>query len=193
MNAKRLGVALVLMTMATGRASQARDDDLASFIAAGDKLVGSQTGDLNGDGRLDALLVIDHPEAGQQMLGKGHSRTVLLLTRDAGGQLQKIAQNDKIVPCSTCGGLAGDPFGYARIDKDGFTVAIGGGSRQRWSSEYAFRYSAQSDNWYLQKAVRGAYDRISEQRVSKTFTPKDFGKVAFSDFDPSKIPEVVLP
>ena len=164
-------------------------NELQAHIPSGSKLLDSKIGDLNGDGRPDALLVLDHGNDGKQ--GAARPRTIVLLVRDAGGQLQVSAQNDKVVPCSTCGGLLGDPYGYARIDKDGFTVVIEGGSRQRWSSEYKFQYSAQ--NWYLQKAERSAYDQISEQHMEKTFTPADFGQVAFSDFDPSTLPEVVLP
>lgn len=167
-------------------------NELQSHIPSGSKLLDSKIGDLDGDGRSDALLVVDHPEAGRESKG-GRARTVLVLVRDAGGRLQESAYNDKIVPCAKCGGLLGDPFGYARIDKNGFTVLIEGGSRQRWSSEYVFVYSIQSKDWLLQRVERGAYDQISEENVSRTFTPEDFGQIAFSDFDPATIPEVVLP
>jgi hypothetical protein len=170
-----------------------RMDDLNAFAVNGTTILASETGDLNGDGRSDALVVLDPPEKGGEEADKGVSRTVLLLIRDANGVLQKVGQNDTIVPCSRCGGLLGDPFGYIRIDKDGFTVVIEGGSRQRWSSEYTFQYTAQSNDWHLWKVERGAYDQISEERISKTFTRGDFGQIAFSDFDPSEIPEVVLP
>ncbi len=166
-------------------------DDLNAFATDGKTLLASKTGDLNGDGRPDAILVLDPATAGKP--DERASRTVLLLVRDAGGRLQKAGQNDRIVPCAKCGGIAGDPFGYVRIDKDGFTVLIEGGSRQRWSSEYKFEYAAASSDWRLQKVERTAYDQISQESVSKTFTSKDFGQVAFADFDPSTIPEVVLP
>ena len=168
-------------------------DDLSAFATDGTTILASEAGDLNGDGQPDALVVLDPPTRDGVEPGKGAPRTMLLLIRDANGALQKAAQNDRIVPCSKCGGLLGDPFGYMRIDGDDFTLVVEGGSRQRWSSEYTFGYAAQSNDWYLRKVERGAYDQISEERVSKTFTQEDFGQVAFSDFDPSKIPEVVLP
>ncbi|EEI47600.1 hypothetical protein HMPREF0693_2460, partial [Proteus mirabilis ATCC 29906] len=38
------------------------------------------------------------------------------------------------MPCSTRGGLAGDPFAYAMVEEGTFSVITNGGSRERWSS-----------------------------------------------------------
>lgn len=168
-------------------------NDVSSLVPAGMKVVETIRGDLTGAGHSDALVVISSPSAGNEKLGEGQPRTVILLTQDASGSLQKAAENRRIVPCARCGGLAGDPYAFSRIEKGQFTISISGGSRQRWSAEYVFQYSAQAHDWYLQKAERGAYDQISEENISKVFTPKDFGQVSFADFDPSMIQEVVLP
>lgn len=163
------------------------------FVPAGARLLASQTGDINGDGIEDAVIVIDPPNVRNGQPGSLPSRTTMLLVRDTSGQLRKVAQNDVLVPCAKCGGLMGDPFGYVRIGSAEFVIVIEGGSRQRWSSEYTFRYLAQSNDWYLQEAVRSAYDQISEDGLSKTFTQEDFGRISFTEFDPSMIKEVVLP
>ncbi|QDH71336.1 hypothetical protein [Marilutibacter alkalisoli] len=166
--------------------------NVEDFIPAGGSLLASQTGDLNGDGIEDVVAVVDLPRDDEQS-NDLPPRVTMLLIRDADGQLQKVTQNDALVPCAKCGGLMGDPFGYIRVEPGKFTVVIEGGSRQRWSAEYVFQHSVQSNDWYLQKAERNAYDQISEESVSKTFTSEDFGQISFADFDPSMIQEVVLP
>lgn len=164
-----------------------------SFVPTGMEIVEAIRGDLTGAGRSDALVVMSTPASKNEKPGEGSPRTVLLLTQDASGTLRKAAENRRIVPCERCGGLAGDPYAFSRIENGRFAISISGGSRQRWSSEYVFEYSTKSSDWYLQKAERSAYDQISEENISKVFTPKDFGQVSFSDFDPSMIQEVVLP
>jgi hypothetical protein len=168
-------------------------EDLSAFATGGEKIIASATGDLNGDGRVDALVVLDSLGNHGRERGKDAPRTILLLIRGADGQLQKVAQNDRIVPCAACGGVLGDPFGFIRISKNGFIVVIEGGSRQRWSSQYEFEHVSNLNDWHLRKVERDAYDTITAAGISRTFTPEDFGQVAFSDFDPSTIPEVVLP
>ena len=177
----------------SGHDREAAMETVESFIPAGASLVASQTGDLNGDGIEDVVIVVDPPSSEDVQVDDLPPRMTMLLIRDAEGRLRKASQNDLLVPCARCGGLMGDPFGYIRVRPDEFMVVVEGGARQRWSAEYSFRYSAQANDWYLQKAERGAYDQISKERLSKTFTPEDFGQVSFADFDPSMIEEVVLP
>lgn len=168
-------------------------DKVEDFIPAGASLLTTQAGDLNGDGIEDVVIVVNPPSNGATHAEDLPSRMTMLLIRDAQGRLHKASQNDVLVPCEKCGGLMGDPFGYIRVQPGEFMVVVEGGSRQRWSAEYVFRYSTQSNDWYLQKAERGAYDQISEEHLSKTLTPEDFGRISFADFDPSMIEEVVLP
>jgi hypothetical protein len=168
-------------------------DKLRSFATENKKNFASATGDLNGDSKPDELVVLDSSTNENKNSDGRDPRTVLLLIRDTNGSLREMAKNDKIVPCSECGGSLGDPFGYIRIDNNLFVIAIEGGSRWRWSSEYTFGYATEMDDWIIQKVDRGVYDSISQETVSRTFTPDDFGRISFSDFDPSTIPEVVLP
>lgn len=168
-------------------------DDLHIFAAKGDRILASKVGDLNGDGRPDVLLVLDPPGTGNEKLGEGPARSVVILIRDANGQLQKVAQNDKLVPCAQCGGIAGDPFSYMQIVKNGFTVVTEGGSRQHWSNEYTFAYSAHHNDWLLTDVKREVTDQDTGKHKQIDLTVKDFGTVTFVNFDPSALPQAELP
>lgn len=158
---------------------------LDAFATGGEKILMSGTGDLNGDGRIDAVIVVSPPGSGNDMLGEGPARIVMLLIRDENGQLRKVTQNDVIVPCEMCGGLAGDPFGDLRVDSGAFAIAINGGSRERWLNEYKFVYSPSLKDWLLVKIERRVSDRLSGEVKSRIFKKNDFGDIRFSDFEPS--------
>lgn len=164
--------------------------ELNAFAEGNSKILSSQQGDLSGNGTHGVVLVLDHPGTGNEMLGEGTPRSILLLTRDSAGKLQKSKQNDRLVPCAQCGGMAGDPFGYVRVDKGGFTVLIEGGSRERWSDEYAFKYSAEQQDWLLDKAVRTVTDTETGEEKHIELTSKDFGTIRFGEFDPATLSKV---
>lgn len=164
--------------------------ELETFADGDSKILSSQQGDLSGNGQQGVVLVLDHPGTGSEMLGEGTPRSILLLTRDSAGKLQKVKQNDRLVPCAQCGGMAGDPFGYVRVGKGGFTALIEGGSRERWSDEYTFKYSGEQQDWLLDKAVRTVTDTETGEEKHIELTGKDFGTIRFEEFDPKTLPEV---
>lgn len=167
-------------------------DDLKALVG-NNRLLDAKTGDINGDGKPDILLVLDPPVTGSEKLGEGHSRSVLLLMRNASGQLEKAAQNDKLVPCAQCGGIAGDPYSYTQAGNGQFTVVTEGGSREHWSNEYSFSYAQAQDGWLLHEVKREVTDQETGKHKILDLTPKDFGTVRFQDFDPAALPEVTLP
>lgn len=167
-------------------------DNLEALIPKAASILISQASDLNRDGRMDAVIVVDPVHSGSEMLGEGSARIVMLLIRDATGQLHNLKQNDALVPCEQCGGLAGDPFGYVQAKNDTFTIAIGGGSRERWWAEYTFSYAPDLEDWLLHKIERGVSDQFSDKKKLETLGPKDFGRMRFADFDPSRLPDLIL-
>ncbi|MEE7545774.1 hypothetical protein HF319_00810 [Xanthomonas sp. Kuri4-1] len=158
-----------------------------SFIPTGWKALEKVRGDLTGAGRSDALVVASPPSAEEEKLGEGEPRTVLLLKQDAAGLLTRVAENRRIVPCARCGGLAGDPYAYSRIEKGGFTLSISAGSRERWADDYSFRYRPDEGTWVLDKVMREVTDTESDQLRKLELTDKDFGHITFEDFDPVKL------
>ncbi|PBJ84556.1 hypothetical protein CMZ84_06570 [Lysobacteraceae bacterium NML93-0399] len=163
-------------------------DDPSAFVPAGATLVDTVLGDLTGLGTADALIVFTPGASEQGRLGDGPSRTVALLTRDASGRLQNAAENASIVPCERCGGIAGDPYAYARVESGFVTLAISGGSRQRWFHDYMFRYGPESGTWKLERVVRGVSDSQTDEQLQVELTAADFGDIAFADFDPASLP-----
>jgi hypothetical protein len=168
-------------------------DDLKAFATQGATILDLLIGDLTGDGRDGALLVLDPPASGTPRLGEGPARELMLLLRDASGQFEKAASSLSVIPSAGSGGVAGDPYGYTRIDQGGFTVANGGGSRERWSDEYNFRYVASVATWRLVRVVRQVEDTESGEHRQLVLTTETLGDVAFADFDPTSLPEVTLP
>jgi hypothetical protein len=168
-------------------------DDLKSFATGGARILESQKGDLNSDGRPDVLLVLDPPGPTDAKLGEGPFRDVVLLVRDASGQLQKVASNAHIVPCEQCGGVSGDPFGFSKVAPGSFTIVNGGGGREHWSDEYTFTYAADRKDWFASQVVRKVEDSETGKQKSVRLGAKELGQVSFKDFDPSHLPEVSLP
>ncbi|WP_425491217.1 hypothetical protein [Luteimonas fraxinea] len=162
--------------------------DPTAFVPEGAILLDTVRGDLTGRGSADALIVFSPATTAGQSLGDGQARTVVLLTRDASGNLQKVAENARIVPCERCGGMAGDPYAYAQIEAGIVTLAMAGGSRQRWFYDYIFHYVPQRATWQLAKVVRGVTDTQTELQKQAELTAADFGDIDFADFDPASLP-----
>ena len=156
-------------------------------IAADARVVDSVVGDLTGGGRSDALIVFAPASSEQDRLGEGPARTVVLLTRDQSGRLQRAAENARLIPCARCGGVAGDPYGDARIDAGTVTIAVSGGSRERWFSDYVFRYAAEQGDWLLDRVIRGVTDTQTGIQKQAELTAADFGEMPFSRFDPGSL------
>lgn len=168
-------------------------DELKPFAAGGAKIVESISGDLKGDGSVGVVLVLDPPSTAAPASGEGPDRLVKILVRDEVGKLKDAASNARMVPCATCGGIAGDPYGYTRVERGSFTVAIGGGSRERWSDEFTFTYAAARKNWFVTHVVRNVEDQDTGKRKTVELDRAALGDVSFGDFDPARLPEAVLP
>jgi len=174
-------------------AEKKANDDLGRFATSGFKVLESVKGDLRGTGHSDVLLVLDPPLNDESMASERLKRSVVLLVRDSVGDLQKAASNVNIVPCATCGGAAGDPYAYSRIEKGSFTIVLGGGSRERWTDEYSFSYASDRMKWLVSRVVRKVVDMDSTDQKQIELTVKDLGEISFSDFDPEQLPAVTMP
>jgi len=176
------------------KGSGAHMDDALAFVPSGANLLEAVRGERNGEGVEYQLLVIDQPSPEGLSPGQhGPNRVLLLLRGDGGGRWQLAARNDTLVPCSTRGGLAGDPFAYAMVEEDTFSVITNGGSRQRWSSTYTFRFAPAESACWVDAVRRKVVDIETEATNIREFSAKELGRVRFEDFDPATVAEVSLP
>jgi hypothetical protein len=161
--------------------------ELATFVEAGMRAFAVTKADLNGDGKEDALLVLEKLKANPSDDDVTEAqRPLLLLIRQPDGTLKLAKRNDRIIRCSTCGGVIGDPFQPIDASWRTFTVSAFGGSSWRWTLEYKFSYSRKDDTWQLVHVSESNFHSAEPHKAeTKEFSPpKDFGKIDIADFDP---------
>lgn len=162
--------------------------DVKPFVEKGKIAIALEVGDLNADGRKDAILVTSEPVSENDKWEEGAGeRSVLILIREADGSLKLAARNDIVVYCRNCGGVFGDPFAGVTIRGTSFAINNYGGSNDRWSYTFTFNYSRRDNNWQLVRVVDESFHALDPKNTTKrrTYTPpKDFGLINFTDFDP---------
>ena len=137
-----------IVTMAQGAIVPA---EARSFIPKGYETLDYITGDLNGDKKTDAILILKQPWEDTASMDAAAARPLILLVRQADGKLQQVARNDNAIFCRQCGGVMGDPYAATKIAINGFNLSFYGGSNWRWEADYHFNYKPLKKNWYLVK------------------------------------------
>ena len=182
--------ALLIPHAATAQEAVAIPDEVKRFVGTNRIPIALETGDLNGDGRKDLILVVsDVISEEDRYKEEAGARSVQILVRDDKGSLSLAAQNDLVALCRNCGGAFGDPFEGVVIRGTRFTVMNYGGSAERWSYNYTFNYSRRDRDWQLVRVEESHYNNTAPERTMKTnrYTPpKHYGLIAFSEFDPFK-------
>ena len=162
--------------------------ELKPFIEPRTVLLSFDAADLNGDGLSDYVLVLEKQKnkPTDDDITDGQ-RPLLLLIRQPNGTLKLAKRNDKLVMCSTCGGVMGDPFEAMVVGSKTFTVSHFGGSGWRWANSARFNYSRRDDTWQLVRVEEVSFHAGDPDKTTKTkvYTPpKHFGKIDIADFDP---------
>ena len=161
--------------------------DVAPFVESGTKAIALEKADLNGDGRDDFILVLEKEKPAKDAddfpVGQ---RPLLILLRGADGKLTVAKRNDRIVMCSQCGGVFGDPFEGVIAGRNTFSVEHYGGSSWRWKNSYKFNYSRIDNTWQLTRVEDISYHTSNPNKATtKIYTPpKHFGKIDVANFDP---------
>lgn len=137
-------------------------------------VLGWATGDLNGDGYQDAVVVADWDE---------DYRNTHILLQDAGG-LRIHQSNAFVALCAACGGAMGDPFVKVEIGGSGdFWLDHYGGSRERWTRVMTFRHAG-DNRFELNEDVYGTMDSLDpDNEETVVLTTKDFGKIDFESYN----------
>lgn len=162
--------------------------EVRPFVEVGTLPIAVEQVDLNGDARMDVLLVLEKQKAAASDpdIEEGQ-RPLLILVRERRGALTLRKRNEEVVYCSSCGGAMGDPFVGVKTMGTAFTVQHYGGSAWRWSAEYTFRYSRRDDTWQLTRVELRSFHALDPDdsvEVNVYEPPKDFGKIDIVDFDP---------
>jgi hypothetical protein len=185
----------LLLSCAAPAAAAAQGEELKvpaevrAFVEAGTKAIAVEAADLNGDGRGDFILVLEreNPAKGEYDLPV-NQRPLLILVRGEDGRLSEAKRNERMVMCSQCGGVWGDPFEGVEAGRNTFTVDFYGGSNWRWKYSYRFNYSRVDKTWQLVRAEEISYHTSDPDKMkTQVLTPpKHYGKIDIADFDPEK-------
>lgn len=120
--------------------------------------------DLNGDGRLDAAMVISSGEQlntdaqGERAFAK---HVLILALRGSDGKLHRSIVSDAAVLDGDEGGVFGDPFESLSIERSTVVIKHYSGSRDRWS--YTHRYRYQNGEWTLIGLTIGNSDTLDPE------------------------------
>lgn len=163
--------------------------ELARFAPAGMTIRARARGDLDGDGDEDLLIVVEHDTDQSASIPRG----LLLLRRDAAGDLHESLNSPEAILCRKCGGMMGDPLQEVRVGHGDFTLRFEGGSRELWSSEYRFEHAHDRELWLLADIVHSGFDRADGRIAERRLTVSDFGEVSLKSFHPEDYPADALP
>ena len=140
------------------------------FVPKGWKLEtdkGLVSGDLNRDGAPDAVLrlVEDMPiEASDGTFNTRYRALVVLLAKPGGGGFTRAAVATKLLGCSLCYGVLGDPEGgniQVEIKNGILDVSQLSGSREATDLTLRFRHDPATGRFLLVGAERSDYDRAA--------------------------------
>jgi hypothetical protein len=139
----------------------------SDFVPKGWKLEGDEaetTGDLNKDGVPDKVLrlVEDIPIEGKDGTYNNRYRALVVLFGQPGGGFKRAAVATKLLGCSMCAGVLGDPEGgniTVEIKNGVLNVNQLSGSREATDLTQRFRYDAASGRFLLIGQDVNEYDR----------------------------------
>lgn len=157
--------------------------NLASFVPDGYAILNTTDGDLNSDLLKDKILVLKKNDE-DTIRSYEPVRPLLVLIGEEENKYRLAARNDSTVFCYQCGGVMGDPFTGITIKNGYFSVEHYGGSSWRWTRIITYKYSKEENKWFLNRDGAESFHATDPEKVESTIkTSKDFGKVAFEDFN----------
>ncbi|HEX8286169.1 MAG TPA: hypothetical protein VF588_22605 [Pyrinomonadaceae bacterium] len=129
------------------------------------------TGDLNRDGAADAVvrLVEDMPLQNSEGVYNTRYRALVVLFAKPGGGYMRAAVATKLLGCSLCFGVLGDPEGgniQVEIEKGVLNVSQLSGSREARDHTLRFRHDAASGRFQLIGEELSEYDRLEANGTS---------------------------
>lgn len=154
-----------------------------SFVPAGYELLDYIKGDISGDSRSDAIMILK--QVGEDTAIDELKRLMILLIRISNGKLRQVARNDNAILCRQCGGVFGDPYEGVITKSSAFEISFYGGSSWRWADTYSFVYKRAQNNWYLVKEKHLSFQSGDPEATTKqtTITAAELGEIPFEKFN----------
>jgi hypothetical protein len=158
---------------------------IRSFIPPDYDLLDSASGDLNGDGFTDYVLILrSKTENSKNSAGV---RPLLLLLGTEKNNFELTARNDSVVLCRSCGGIYDDPYQKVTVHDGYLSVQHLIGSTWKWTRVISFRYDSSIKDFVLDKDEGVSYHVANPNRKTGIINNKDdFGKLKFSEFSYNK-------
>jgi hypothetical protein len=158
-------------------------DELIPFIIKDHEVLDLATGDLNGDKKPDAILILKRVGE-DSLLEEDHVRPLLLLVRQENGQLKQMLRNDSAIMCRRCGGIFGDPYQQTDIHDNGLSLYFYGGSSWRWATQYDFTWRPALNTWLLARESKGSFNAGDPEMTMKEtlFKEAELGEISISRF-----------
>lgn len=122
------------------------------FVPRGWKIEGQTEGDLNVDSKPDLVLKLieDLPEETADGALNIRYRALLVLLKTENGKLHRAAAADRLLQCTGCGGMMGNPGGGdITIEKGVLIVSQLSGSRETNDLTQRFRYDPRLKRFVL--------------------------------------------
>lgn len=135
-----------------------------SFVAQGWRIEATHNGDLNGDGRADVVLQLieNLPTETKEGTLNERYRALVILFRRRDGSFERAGVANRLLYCSTCAGVLGDPEGgniSVEIKNGVLNVSQLSGSREATDHTWRFRYDARLGRFVLIGEEVEHYDR----------------------------------
>jgi hypothetical protein len=178
-----LASSLVLLLGQSLWETQILPKDVQTFVLQGTRPIEIERADLDGDGRVDFLLVVERVAITSDTETQ-RDRTLLVLLKQPDGTLRLAGRSEGAVPEPDCGGPFGDCFQGVEVGRRHFTINTYGGSSWRTNASATFAYVPAKHGWYLQNATISTFHVSDPGDVSKRIYrwPRDFGRIALEDF-----------
>lgn len=146
-------------TVTASDSSEVNANKFSQFVPADWEILDRQEGDMNNDGRKDAILIIqkkvENDDANVQL---DQFRKLIILFQNETNQYQVSASSATAIMCRNCGGMLGDPYVSTSILDNSFAIEHYGGSRDRWDYIHVFNW--QDGDWFLVEKTITATDNL---------------------------------
>tara|TARA_B110001450_G_scaffold41916_1_gene37926 strand:- start:1411 stop:2046 length:636 start_codon:yes stop_codon:yes gene_type:complete len=160
--------------------------EIRDFLKVNEYIVTYASGDFNGDKLLDAVLVVGNEKEkhNDKTDSINYKRNLIILQRNAKGNLEKTLENEDVVYCYTCNSSQGSPLTSLVFKGNTFSVGHEAGKVNRWTRIITFEYEREKQLWWLIKDAASSYNIMnSNDMKSEVKTQNDFGFIYFQNYD----------